>query len=118
VALLTDDATAISDGAGLTHKIVRYSVPERVAMALRAAFKPTAAKRRLAGGSPELHAGMVNGSPAVIAALPDRVVGVLVLQLRDDKIAAVTAVAHPDRLGRLSGLWLRRPPEGPVIASW
>ena len=57
VALLTDDATAISDGAGLgPGELLRYPTPERIAAALRAGFKPSPAKRRLAGGSPSIHA--------------------------------------------------------------
>ena len=52
VALLTDDATAISDGAGLTETLLRYDTPQRIAAVARAGFKPTPAKRRLAGGSP------------------------------------------------------------------
>jgi RNA polymerase sigma-70 factor (ECF subfamily) len=118
VALLTDDATAISDGAGLAHKILRYPSPERIAAALRAAFKPTPAKRKLAGGSPSMHAGVINGSPALIAALPDRVVGVVVLEVRDDKVAFVRAIAAPDRLGRLTDQWQRHDHDDPVIASW
>jgi RNA polymerase sigma factor (sigma-70 family) len=118
VALLTDDATAISDGAGVGRKILRFSAPEKIAAALRAAFKPTPAKRRLAGGSPAMHAGMINGSPAIIAALPDRVVGVVVLEVRDGKIAVVRGIAHPDRLGRLGKLWRQREHDDPLIASW
>ncbi len=118
VALLTDDATAVSDGAGAGRKILRYAVPERIAAALRAAFKPTPAKRKLAGGSPAMHAGVVNGSPALIAVLPDRVVGVLVLEVRDDKVAVVRGIADPGRLGRLSRQWQRGEHDAPLIAAW
>jgi RNA polymerase sigma-70 factor (ECF subfamily) len=118
VALLTDDATAISDGAGMAQRILRYSVPERIAAALRAAFKPTPAKRKMAGGTPSMHAGMINGSPAIIAALPDRVIGVVVLEVRDDKVAVVRAMAAPDRLGRLTEQWRRHEHDDPLIAAW
>jgi len=118
VALLTDDATAISDGAGLAGKILRYAAPERIAAVLRAAFKPTPAKRRLAGGALAMYAGVVNGSPAVIAAHPDRVVGVVVLEVRAGKISAVRAIAAPDRLGRLTEQWRERAHTDPLIASW
>jgi RNA polymerase sigma-70 factor (ECF subfamily) len=118
VALLTDDATAISDGAGQARKLLRYSVPERIAAAMRAAFKPTPAKRKLAGGSPSMHAGVINGSPAIIAAFDDRVVGVVVLDVRDDKVAVVRGIADPDRLGRLTEEWLRREHDDPLIESW
>ncbi|XCM34038.1 sigma-70 family RNA polymerase sigma factor [Streptomyces parvus] len=45
VALLTDDVTAVSDGAGLARRLLRYRTPERVASFVRAGFKPTPAKR-------------------------------------------------------------------------
>ena len=118
VALLTDDATAIADGAGFAEKLLRYSVPERIAAMVRAAFKPSPAKRRLAGGSPAIHAAVVNGSPAMIAALDDRVLGVVILDVRDDKIAAVHGMAAPARLGRLTEQWRRREHDDPVVGSW
>lgn len=40
VALLTDDATAISDGAGLAERLLRYDTPQRVAAVARAASNP------------------------------------------------------------------------------
>ncbi|WP_280369094.1 sigma-70 family RNA polymerase sigma factor [Nocardia wallacei] len=118
VALLTADATAVSDGAGLNDKLLRYSVPERFAAAVRAAFKPTPAKRRLAGGSPSIHTGVINGAPAVLAVLDDRVVGIAVLEVRGDKIAAVCGMASPARLGRLTVQWRRHDHEAPLIESW
>ena len=120
VALLTDDTTAISDGAGVGpgRKLLRYAGPERIAAALRVGFKPTQAKRNLAGGSPSVYAGVINGSPALIAAFDDRVVGVVVLDVRDDKITAVRGIASADRLGRLTERWLRREPEDPIIGLW
>ncbi|SMD23004.1 sigma-70 family RNA polymerase sigma factor [Kibdelosporangium aridum] len=119
VALLTDDATGTTDGAGLAKKLTRYSVPERIAAMLRAGFKPTPAKRRLAGGSPALHAAVVNGSPAVVAVVGDQVLGVVILEVRDDdKIATVHGMASPARLGRLTAEWRRHEHDDPIIASW
>lgn len=118
LALLTDDATAVTDGAGLAEKLVRFSVPERVATMVRAGFKSTPAKRKLIGGSPAFHAAVVNGSPAVLAVLDDRVLGVVILELRDDKIAAVRSMAAPTRLGRLNEEWQRGEHAEPVIESW
>jgi RNA polymerase sigma-70 factor (ECF subfamily) len=118
VALLTDDAIAISDGAGRSRRWLRFSAPERIAAAMRAAFKPTPAKRRLAGGSPAMHAGVINGCPALIAVFDDRVVGVLVLDVRDDKIAVARGISDPDRLGRLTEAWRRCQHDDPLIQSW
>ncbi|MFQ6392171.1 sigma-70 family RNA polymerase sigma factor [Nocardia sp. KC 131] len=121
LALLTDDATGISDGAGLglglAEKLIQYSTPERLANAMRV-FKPSPAKRKLIGGSPSIHAVVVNGCPAMLVTLDDRVVGVTILEIRDGKIAGVRGIAAPDRLGRLSKEWQRREHDVALIESW
>ncbi|MBB5915221.1 RNA polymerase sigma-70 factor (ECF subfamily) [Nocardia transvalensis] len=119
VALLTDDATAVSDGlGGLAEKLIRYSTPQRIASVVRAGFAPSPAKRRLVGGSPSIHAVVVNGCPAVLAALDDRVVGVAVLEIRDGKIAGMRSIAAPRRLGRVTEQWRRHEHDAPLIESW
>ena len=112
--------TAVADSAGATptRKLRRHSGPDRIAALLRAGFRPTAAKRRLAGGSPTVHAAVVNGAPAVVATLGDRVLGVVVLTVRDERIAAVCGIADPTRLGRLTEQWRRLTPADPLIAAW
>ncbi|MFD3922781.1 sigma-70 family RNA polymerase sigma factor [Streptomyces sp. NPDC058595] len=118
VALLTDDATVVSDGAGLAKHLLRYKTPERVASFVRAGFKPTPAKRRLAGGSPAIHIARVNGSPAVLAVIDDRVVGAVAFEVRDDKVASLLGIAAADRLTRLNGAWRQHEPDVPVINAW
>jgi RNA polymerase sigma-70 factor (ECF subfamily) len=118
VALLTDDATGVSDGAGEFGKLMRFSGPEPMAAALRAAFKPSPGKRRLIGGSPAMHLGMINSSPAIIAVLDERVVGVVVFEVRTDKIAYVRGIARPNQLSRLTEQWGRTEHADPLIASW
>ncbi|WP_280477536.1 sigma-70 family RNA polymerase sigma factor [Nocardia asiatica] len=120
VALLTDDATGLSDGAGLgpAAKLIRYSTPEQIAGAVRAGFKPSPAKRRLAGGSPSFHAVVVNGCPAMIATVGDRVRAVVILELRDEKIAGMHGIAAPHRLGRLTERWQRQEHDVPLITAW
>ncbi|GAA1307702.1 sigma-70 family RNA polymerase sigma factor [Saccharothrix xinjiangensis] len=118
VALLTDDATAISDGAGSGGRLTLLSGPERIAATLRAGYRPTPGKRRRVGGSPAIHAGVVNGCPAVIAVLDDRVVGVVVLEVRGDKVATVRGMAAPARLGRLTEGWRRGGHGDPLVGSW
>ncbi|MEU2548554.1 sigma-70 family RNA polymerase sigma factor [Streptomyces roseolus] len=120
VALLTDDATAISDGAGLTEKLLRYDTPQRVAAIARAGFKPTPAKRRLVGGTPAIHYALVNGSPAIITVVGDRVVGSVTFDLVDGKIATVRGIAAPARLTRLTEAWRQQdgPAGAPLIAQW
>ncbi|MFJ4933484.1 sigma-70 family RNA polymerase sigma factor [Streptomyces pseudovenezuelae] len=118
VAMLTADATAVSDGAGLARRLLRYDTRERVAVYVRAGFKATPAKRRLAGGSPAIHLAMVNGSPAAVAVIEDRVVGAVVFRLRDGKVASLHGIAAADRLARLNEAWERHEPDAPVITAW
>ncbi len=117
VPLLTDDATAISDGAGLTATLLHYDTPERIAAIARAGFQPTPAKRRLAGGTPAIHYALVNGAPAILVAVGDHVVGAVTFDLADGKIATVRGIAAPARLIRLTGSW-RHHADTPLIAEW
>ncbi len=119
VALLTADATAIADGAGFgTGRFLRYADPERIAAIVRAGFTPTATKRRLAGGAPAIHAAVVNGAPALVATLGDRVLGVVVLGVRGDRVAAVCGIGAPARLIRFAEAWRRRAHDAPVVEAW
>ncbi|MGW6717979.1 sigma-70 family RNA polymerase sigma factor [Streptomyces sp. NPDC054995] len=118
VALLTDNVTAVSDGAGLARRLLRYRTPERVASFVRAGFKPTPAKRRLAGGSPAMYLARVNDSPAVIAVVGGRVVGAVAFDISGGKVAALYGIAAADRLTRLDGAWGRHEAGVPVIAAW
>ncbi|MFH8289987.1 sigma-70 family RNA polymerase sigma factor [Streptomyces sp. NPDC018059] len=118
VALLTDDVTALSDGAGLAKRLLRHNTPERVASYVRAGFRPTPAKRRLAGGSPAMHIAWVNGSPALVAVVGERVVGAVTFEVSDGKIAFLCGIAAADRLARLSEAWRRHEPDAPAISTW
>ncbi|MEU7034292.1 sigma-70 family RNA polymerase sigma factor [Streptomyces sp. NPDC046237] len=118
VALLTDDVTAVSDGAGLARRLLRFTTRERVASFVRAGFKPTPAKRRLAGGSPAMYIAPVNGSPAVVAVVDGRVVGAVVFDVSDGRVASLHGIAAADRLGRLNEAWRQHEPGAPVIDAW
>ncbi|MFF9109282.1 sigma-70 family RNA polymerase sigma factor [Streptomyces sp. NPDC014805] len=118
VAMLTADATAVSDGYGLAKRLLRYTTPERIASLVRAGLTPTPAKRRLAGGSPALHVAPVNGSPSVLAVVDDRVVGIVVLDVRDGKVASLYGIATRDRLTRLDARWRHRAPDAPAVTAW
>jgi RNA polymerase sigma factor (sigma-70 family) len=107
VSLLTDDAIGTSDGVGgLGEKLIRYATPARIASAV------------CAGGSPSIHAGVVNGCPAMLVTLDGRVLGVTILEIRDDKIAGVRGIAAPARLGRLTEEWQRQEHDVALIESW
>lgn len=118
VELLTDDATVVSEGAGVGGKLMRRTGVGPVAANLRAGFKPTPAKRRLVGGSPSIHAAVVNGAPAMVAALRDRVVGVVVLGLREEKVVNLVGVSSRGRLERFNRLWRRAEHDDPLIEQW
>lgn len=118
VALLTDDATAVSDGYGLGRRLLRHNTRERIASYVRAGFKPTPAKQRLAGGSPVFHIALVNGSPAVLAVIDDRVVGAVAFQINDGKVASLYGIAAADRLARVNEAWRQHEPDAPVITAW
>lgn len=118
VALLTDDATAISDGAGLTARLTRFDTPQRVAAVARAGFKPTPAKRRLAGGTPAIHYALLNNTPAILTVVGDRVVGSVTFDLAGARITTVRGIAAPARLVRLTEAWRQRGPDTPLIAEW
>jgi len=123
VALLTDDAIAISDGAGLTATLLRYDTAQHIAAIARAGFKPTPAKRRLAGGTPAVHYALVNGAPAILFVLGDssqgyQVVGAVTFDLADGRIAMVRGIAAPARLIRLTEAWRQHEPDTPLITRW
>ncbi|MFG2387773.1 sigma-70 family RNA polymerase sigma factor [Streptomyces lavendulae] len=118
VELLTDDVIALSDGAGLAEKLMQYDTPQRVAAVMRGGFKPTPAKRRLAGGAPALHYALVNGAPAILFVLGDQVLGAVTFDVTDDKIAAVRGIAAPARLIRLTEAWQQHEPETALISEW
>ncbi|MFG2981248.1 sigma-70 family RNA polymerase sigma factor [Streptomyces sp. NPDC048258] len=118
VAMLTDDVIAISDGAGLAEKLLRYDTPQRVAAIARGGFKPTPAKRRLAGGAPAIHYALVNGAPAILFVLGDQVIGAVTFDIVNDKIATVRGIAAPTRLVRLTEAWRQHGPDTPLIAQW
>ncbi|WP_433258369.1 sigma-70 family RNA polymerase sigma factor [Streptosporangium sp. CA-135522] len=118
VALLTDDVIAISDGAGLTERLLQYDTPQRIAAVVRAGFKPTPAKRRFAGGTSAMHYALVNGAPAILFVVGDQVVGVVAFDITDGKIATVRGIAAPTRLARLTEAWRQHEPDTPLIAQW
>ncbi|MFG2335591.1 sigma-70 family RNA polymerase sigma factor [Streptomyces yangpuensis] len=119
VALLTGDATAISDGAGGTAKtLLRYDSPQRIAAIVRAGLTPTPAKRRLAGGTPALHYAVVNGAPALLFVVGDRIAGSVTFDIAGGRITTVRGIAAPARLARLTEAWRQHEPDTPLISEW
>lgn len=106
VTLLTDDAVSISDGGGTVPARRTPIVGAlRVARFMRGLFTSTTAKRALVGGTSAVHAAVVNGGPAILATVGDRVVGVIHLDVTADGVAALHFQANPDKLARLTRQW-------------
>ncbi|NGN91252.1 sigma-70 family RNA polymerase sigma factor [Nocardioides sp. KC13] len=118
VALLTDDAIAITDGAGLNDRLLHYDTPRKVAAIARAGFRPTPAKRRMAGGTPVIHYAIVNGTPAILAVVDGHVAGIVAFDILDGKIATVRGIASAKRLAHLASAWTPLDPESSIIAEW
>ncbi|MDR7276561.1 RNA polymerase sigma-70 factor [Catenuloplanes atrovinosus] len=101
VRMLAGDAISMADGGG---QVPARSTPIVGALAiarfLRTSFQPAAA-RRFVGEDLTLHADVVNGGPAVVATAGERIVGVLVLDVTEDGIAAIHVQANPAKLERL-----------------
>ncbi|MFI7277864.1 sigma-70 family RNA polymerase sigma factor [Streptomyces sp. NPDC049879] len=118
VALLTDDATALSDGAGLARRLVRYDSAPRVATFVRAGFQSTPVKQRLVGGTSAIHYAVVNGAPALLFVPAGGVAGAVTFDLADGRVATLRGIAAPARLARLAGAWRRHVPDTPLIERW
>ncbi len=102
--LLAAEVTSVADGGGRT-TAARKPVAgrSRVAHYLAGAFRTGLARLDLTASYAE-----VNGAPAVLGLLGDRLLGVLVLEVVDGRIAALHIAANPDKL-RFAGGQLSRP---------
>ncbi|MEU7719495.1 RNA polymerase sigma factor SigJ [Streptomyces tibetensis] len=106
VQLLTGDAVAVGDGGGKVPARARaFEGALAVATFMRGLFKPSAAKRALVGGSPDVYAWTANGDPALVVVLDGRVIGVMCLEVAADGIAAFRNQVNPDKLERATRLW-------------
>ncbi|WP_333741642.1 RNA polymerase sigma factor SigJ [Streptomyces sp. IBSBF 2806] len=106
VRLLTQDAIAIGDGGGkVPARAKAFEGALAVATFMRGLFKPSQAKRSIAGGSPDVYATTANGAPALVAVLDDRVIGVMCLEIGADGIAAFRNQVNPDKLERATRRW-------------
>jgi RNA polymerase sigma factor (sigma-70 family) len=106
VKMLADDAISAGDAGG-----VFMSVPKpitgalKVARFLRTLFTPDAAKQELVGGRLEFFASVVNGVPALVLVVGDRVFGVISLEVTTDGIAAVHTQVNPAKLDHATRQW-------------
>jgi RNA polymerase sigma-70 factor (ECF subfamily) len=91
---------------------------QAVAQLFRGLLQPSDAKRRLIGGSPDAYAAVVNGSPALVVAVGDRVVGVVTFETTADGISALLSQANPDKLERATRQWSRADRGEPLPTTW
>jgi RNA polymerase sigma-70 factor (ECF subfamily) len=116
--LLTEDAVSIGDGGGkIPARTKPFQGATAVAKFIWGLFRPAAVKRTMIGGSPEVYAWTVNGDPAAVAVLDDRVVGILCLEVGEDGIAALRNQVNPDKLARASALWARVDHGEPLVRN-
>ncbi|MER5644894.1 RNA polymerase sigma-70 factor [Streptosporangium sp. NPDC002524] len=106
VRLLTEDAVSIGDGGGrVPARAKAFEGAAAVARFLRGLFKPSKAKRAMAGGAPEVYAWTANGDPAVVAVVDGRVVGVMCLEITAEGISAFRNQVNPGKLDRATARW-------------
>ncbi len=119
VALLTDDASIVGDGGGFIATLSRPLLgAERIARFVRLAIKPSNGTWEKLGGKPEMFAAVTNGMPALVLVSGDRVVGIVVLQITVDGIAAVYAHVNPDKLAYANRQWASFAPGAPLPELW
>ena len=106
VRLLTQEAVTVGDGGGkVPARVKAFEGAVAVATFLRGLFKPGAAKRAIAGGTPGVYAWTANGDPAAVLVLDGRVIGVMTLEVTAEGIAAVHNQVNPDKLVRATARW-------------
>src|SRR5262249_3803715 len=96
MSLLAEDVTAWSDSGGKVSGAVRHPVQGRDTVA-RAIIS-------LLSRAPEgmtFEVNEVNGLPALLLRVKGQIFSVLTLELEDDVIRALRAVANPDKLAHL-----------------
>ncbi|MEV6432508.1 RNA polymerase sigma factor SigJ [Nocardia sp. NPDC051463] len=119
VALLTDDASILGDGGGFIATLSRPLLgAERIARFVRLAIKPSNGTWNKLGGKPEMFAAIANGMPALVLVSEDRVVGIVVLQVTVDGIAAVHAHVNPDKLAHANRQWATYAPGASLSELW
>ncbi|UGT53292.1 RNA polymerase sigma-70 factor [Nocardia asteroides] len=119
IRLLADDAVSVADGGG---RVPARKSPVVGALAiaryLSHVFRRTPAKLTYVGGEPVFYADVVNGEPAVLAVVDDRIITVLSVVATPDGVAAVHLQVNPEKLERLNRQWAAAGPHRPLAVTW
>jgi RNA polymerase sigma-70 factor (ECF subfamily) len=106
-ALFAEDAVHIADGGGLASATLH---PLHGAGRLALLYRQIA--RNMQSVRPRYELAMLNGAPALLTFVDDALVTAMWIEVEDDRIAAVHALRHPDKLARLQAVT-----ESPAPAS-
>ncbi|MFI6608340.1 RNA polymerase sigma factor SigJ [Streptomyces sp. NPDC050507] len=119
VRLLTEDAVAIGDGGGkVPARAKAFEGALAVAKFMRGLFKPGKAQRALAGGTVEIYATGANGSPALLAVVDGRIIGVICPEITAEGIAAFRSQVNPDKLERATRRWAASDHGEPLFSAF
>ena len=98
-ALFAEDAVHVADGGGVATATLR---PLRGAARLALLYRQIAENMRPAG--PRYAFAALNGEPALLVFVGDRLVTAMWIEVDGDRIAAVHALRHPGKLARLQAV--------------
>ncbi|MFE7799507.1 RNA polymerase sigma factor SigJ [Nocardia sp. NPDC057440] len=119
VRLLTEDVISAGDGGGVVFSLPQpLSGAVRVARFLRRLLEPTSDKWAMIGGRADMFAAVVNGVPALVIVVGDRIVGVITLEVTTDGIAAVHTQGNPAKLERATRYWAASEHAVPLRENW
>nr|WP_189178539.1 RNA polymerase sigma-70 factor [Microbispora rosea] len=119
IRLLVADAVSVADGGGKTvARLTPVIGAMEIAKYLRGLFHRSDSKRALVGGDPVFYAAVVNGGPAVLIEVGERVVGVICLDVTPGGLASIHIQVNPDKLRRIARQWAAAGPHEPLPMSW
>ncbi|MEU3228261.1 RNA polymerase sigma factor SigJ [Streptomyces sp. NPDC006976] len=119
VKLLTSDAFSVGDGGGkVPARTKPFEGAKAVATFMRGLLKPGKAKTAVTGGSVDLYVTSANGSTAVVAAIGERVIGVMCLEVTPEGIRSFRNQANPDKLERATRQWAAMEHGKPLLTAF
>ncbi|MYY05068.1 MULTISPECIES: RNA polymerase sigma factor SigJ [unclassified Streptomyces] len=119
VKLLTSDAFSVGDGGGkVPARTKPFEGAKAVATFMRGLLKPGKAKTAVTGGSVDLYVTSANGSTAVVAAVGERVIGVMCLEVTPEGIQSFRNQANPDKLERATRQWAAMEHGKPLLTAF